>query len=1099
MKNLDKLTTLLIALTMSTSLMAATYTVTSNTDTGSETTTEGKLSWAITQSNASTGVDDNIEFNLSSGSTVTISGALPTITDAVTINGNDDGTNVTVQVTTPGTSTFRVYNIDASGETVSISNMTIKGGEITLNAGDEKGGSVYIADGTLNLDNIHISDSDAKGGGGLAIASGAVVDLNNSLITSCIAAESNEYGGGGILNEGTLNILNTTISENGDELMQTSGIFNSSSGTLTLVNTTITGNISKSGTFTTTKGYALFSRDNTYMLNSIVTDNTATKDIYTDATIDSHYSWYGTFQGTMGGSNNHTTAYSSGDLGSLGYNGGYTNTTIVNQSAIERYQGFPVYGNVDALKAEDGIRTGTYDDSGTKYAYSTDGTTWTKLVGTGAPTVVTEVITDQRGYYRTSSATTRGAYQYDGVVAKNGSGTSWTGSSDVYSTIQAAYSAASSGNTIVIAGTVILESGITLNGTNLTFEGAGSTSTYVQAAQTPGSASDRVFNISDGTVTLKDMTVRYGNVTGHGGGITQTDGALTLDNVSVSNSAASGNGDGIYSTSPLTISNSVDLDNDLNSTGTLTLTNSSANLKLSTETNTTSGTFTANSGTVTYDGATQTINDLTYGALTISGSGTKTIVNDVTVNNDLTINSGTNLTIQSTSSGTGSLIINGTLSNSGTITSQRYFPGSTLFNWHMVSSPMDGMDISESNFIIDPATNYDFYAWYEPTPGTWVNYKVTSGDLFFSQSIVNNGDNFASGKGYLVAYNEANPTKTFTGNLNTGDKTFTLKCSGGKSWTWYAGWNLLGNPYSSAIDWNDAPNRTDKFEDNYAYIYDPNKNGGEGYVTVDGGSADAYIASNQGFFVRAKLAANNTSFTFNSAMQTHGGSYMKNQTNVERLVLRFSDGEHYDETEIKLNNLSSHNNDRNDAIKLYSFSSEIPQLLSYSLDEVPLAVNSIPEVTPEKNIKIGLRVPKDGLYTLSVIEASIYMMDHHVYLEDLLLNTLHKVSDSDYSFISDAGDIADRFIIHFGMVGIEDQPQTHSNIQTWASNNTIHLLNPENSRGEIRILNMFGQQVAQEKLTGNTNQDIQLNVPTGCYLVNVVSEEGVVTRKVIVN
>ena len=479
----------------------------------------------------------------------------------------------------------------------------------------------------------------------------------------------------------------------------------------------------------------------------------------------------------------------------------------------------------------------------------------------------------------------------------------------------------------------------------------------------------------------------------------------------------------------------------------------------------------------------------TNASLTIDDDG------GLTVSNNLD-NDGT-LTINSTADGTGSLIINGTLSNSGTITSQRYFPGSTLFNWHMVSSPMDGMDISESNFIVDPATNYDFYAWHEPTPGTWVNYKVTSGDLFFSQSTVNNGDNFASGKGYLVAYNEANPTKTFTGNLNTGDKTFTLKCSGGKSWTWYAGWNLLGNPYSSAIDWNDAPSRTDKFEDNYAYIYDPIKSGGEGYVTVDGGSADAYIAANQGFFVRAKLAANNTSFTFNNAMQTHGGSYMKNQTNVERLVLRFSDGEHYDETEIKLNNLSSHNNDRNDAIKLYSFSSEIPQLLSYSLDEVPLAVNSIPEVTPEKNIKIGLRVPKDGLYTLSVIEASIYMMDHHVYLEDLLLNTLHKVSDSDYSFISDAGDIADRFIIHFGMVGIEDQPQTQSNIQTWAANNTIHILNPENQIGEIRVLNLFGQQVAQTKLSGDTKQEIQLNVPTGCYLVCVVSEEGVVTRKVV--
>ena len=126
------------------------------------------------------------------------------------------------------------------------------------------------------------------------------------------------------------------------------------------------------------------------------------------------------------------------------------------------------------------------------------------------------------------------------------------------------------------------------------------------------------------------------------------------------------------------------------------------------------------------------------------------------------------------------------------------------------------------------------------------------------------------------------------------------------------------------------------------------------------------------------------------------------------------------------------------------------------------------------------------------------MMDHHVYLEDLLLNALHKISENDYSFTSDAGDISDRFIIHFGMVGIEDQPQTQSNIQVWAANKTIHILNPENSRGEIIVLNMLGQQVAQAKLTGDTKQQIRLTVPSGCYLVSVVSEEEVVTRKVVV-
>jgi len=79
------------------------------------------------------------------------------------------------------------------------------------------------------------------------------------------------------------------------------------------------------------------------------------------------------------------------------------------------------------------------------------------------------------------------------------------------------------------------------------------------------------------------------------------------------------------------------------------------------------------------------------------------------------------------------------------------------------------------------------------------------------------------------------------------------------------------------------------------------------------------------------------------------------------------------------------------------------------------------------------------------------------------------------------------------MIGV-----ANSNIRAWAANKTIHILNPENRKGEIRVLNLFGQEVAQAKLSGDTKQQIYLNVPTGCYLVNVISDEGIVTRKVVV-
>jgi len=180
MKHFYKLAILLMALTISTSLMAVTYTVTEISDNG--TGDVNTLSWAINQSNASTGVDDNIVFNLSSGSTLTISAALPIITDAVTIDGDDGGTHITVQVTTPGTSTFRVFNINASGETVNISNMTIRGGGLPSY---NSGAGVLVDAGSVNIDNATISDGKAYGGGAIKIEDGAMVQVYVS--TLCLS------------------------------------------------------------------------------------------------------------------------------------------------------------------------------------------------------------------------------------------------------------------------------------------------------------------------------------------------------------------------------------------------------------------------------------------------------------------------------------------------------------------------------------------------------------------------------------------------------------------------------------------------------------------------------------------------------------------------------------------------------------------------------------------------------------------------------------------------------------------------------------------------------------------------------------------------
>jgi hypothetical protein len=306
----------------------------------------------------------------------------------------------------------------------------------------------------------------------------------------------------------------------------------------------------------------------------------------------------------------------------------------------------------------------------------------------------------------------------------------------------------------------------------------------------------------------------------------------------------------------------------------------------------------------------------------------------------------------------------------------------------------------------------------------------------------------------------------------------------------------MGNPYSSSIDWNLAT-RT-QFQDNYAYIYDPNKDGGAGYVYVNGSNADAYIPPHQGFFVLATQAANGQNFTFSNSMQTHGdGDNIYKSTNDNKsITIRLSSDQYYDETQICLINTSAWQRDRYDALKMYSFDDEVPQLLSYSADNIPLAVNTIPEVAAEKSMLLGFRAPKTGTYTLSVVEMSEAFSANSIYLEDLFINSWHKLSESAYTFISEEDDISDRFVLHFGVVGIEEPTSIPPSIQLWTANHTLYLLNPNNLEGKVRVINMYGQKVLKTQLNREVNQQVRLDAPAGYYIVNVITNNGIVNKKV---
>jgi hypothetical protein len=419
---------------------------------------------------------------------------------------------------------------------------------------------------------------------------------------------------------------------------------------------------------------------------------------------------------------------------------------------------------------------------------------------------------------------------------------------------------------------------------------------------------------------------------------------------------------------------------------------------------------------VTYNGITDPENLPPDATVIVSGNQTLDIplhVKNLVINNDnsllispvgtLTVtgvignNAGADgLLIKSAASGTGSLIhFNPGLHG----TSERYIPAhsgaKSATGWHFLSSPVNDFAIGSSDF--EPGLNDDFYAWDE-AGNLWLNYKDGA----------NNITNFTNGQGYLVAY-AGDLTGVFTGTFNVGDVAVDLNLTPSKDN--FNGWNLLGNPYPSAIDWSVVGNHTDTFEDVFAYVYNRGKTGGAGYEEIDGSQQGAFIPANQGFFVKTKASG---SFTFTNNMRVHGGNFMKSSPADDRIVLRFAGDHYFDQTTLRLRKGSQFSRDPLDALKMFSFDTDVPQIYTVTTDQRGVAINSIPAVDESLVIPVGLVVPANGEMTIMLKELSGEFENLFVLLLDQKTGVTHKfVNDQDgYTFDASTDD-TDRFLLKF--------------------------------------------------------------------------------------
>ena len=482
---------------------------------------------------------------------------------------------------------------------------------------------------------------------------------------------------------------------------------------------------------------------------------------------------------------------------------------------------------------------------------------------------------------------------------------------------------------------------------------------------------------------------------------------------------------------------------------------------------------------------------------TING-GPISIAGNLTINPGVNITSG-NVTIvlKSDATGTGSLI-----ESTGTVnaTVERYIASDN--KWHFLASPVAPVNICDGKFAplaasFDGTTGptYDFYKWSEPAvPGdlNWQNLK--NADWSLNTADFGATPQFGIGTGYLVAYSGSyagSVTKVFAGQLNTGDLNIPLSASvGGNKF------NLAGNPYCSAFDWDFVTGKAN-LVDGYYFIYNGNSDTYEYYLDAAHKTAGANgkIPSMQGFFVEAT----GTSITVPNAARVHYNGWLKAAEAIpeNKLRVELTDGTYSDDAYIMFEENGNKTKSWYDAGKLFSLNSLKPQVYTLKNDNQQVSFNSLPTDYHQESVPVSVAIPAEGSYTLNLSGFDSFSTIGNVVLEDLKTNVSQVVSQTPaYHFTGSPSDDSKRFVLHFSStLGISDPAAKTSN-GIYAYENNLYLVNPGKAR--LEVFNLTGQKLLTEEIDSPGLYKTTLYFPSAYYVVRLATGTTVVVRKVFI-
>ncbi|MBS0027750.1 T9SS type A sorting domain-containing protein [Chitinophaga sp. 22321] len=528
------------------------------------------------------------------------------------------------------------------------------------------------------------------------------------------------------------------------------------------------------------------------------------------------------------------------------------------------------------------------------------------------------------------------------------------------------------------------------------------------------------------------------------------------------------------------------------------------------------GTFTATAGTIELNGAgAQTIPAATFATNTLSNL----IVNNtsgVSLGGTLNISgilkitvgqltTGGNLTLLSTATQTALIDGSGAGQVTGNVTIQRYIP--SAFGYKYFSSPVQAATVNEfADDVNLNATFPSFYRYVENrTSSGWVAYTSTSGALTPMQ-------------GYAAQMGTSNTplTADITGVVN--NQTVTAPALTNNNQPYTQGFNLVGNPYPSPVDWDAATGWTRTNVDNAVYYF--NAGTADQYTGtyssyINGVSSDGIannlIGSMQGFFVHVSNGAFPVTGTLavNNNARVNNLSPVFHRVPVNSPILRLSaafadDGGPADPLVVYFDAAASPSFEKTmDALKLMNTATTVPNVYAMATDGSRLSINAWPQYPDSTDvIPLGLKTERTGWITFNTVDI-VHMPDQlHIYLKDEVTgHTEELLQYSKYRVYLEAGSYEKRFSLVFRNGREITPPSEEPVFRAYSTGKTLYgyFDKVPGEKCRISISNVSGQILWWREVTGNGQQHvIGRQYSSGIYIVSFHANDKVVSKKVII-